>query len=135
MKDFKLCAVGLAIAAVVFLGARPSHAQNNYWPNSQPYACTYLLSNGTTGVSLVTLNLGPENPTTGQRSGTVMNLYPNGSSTTKQIVMGYDITVGGLYFYQPAENIYCRVDTYQYSRHLVFSSCSNGNRQDCRQWF
>lgn len=132
MMNIKRCVMGLAIAAVLSLGARASHAQTNYWPNGQPYACTYLLQNGSTGVALVTISLGSGSYS---RSGTVTNLYPNGSATVKPIIITFDLTTGdGFGYKQTQDNITCELDTFEYGRHLVFSMCSNGNRQDCRQW-
>lgn len=134
MKDVKRCVTGLAIAAVLFLAARAGHAQTGYWPNSQPYACTYVL-NGTTGVSLVTINLGSGGYA---RSGTVTNLYPNGSTLVKPVIIAADIQTGSPEFgWRAGEGsslVTCLLNTYEYGRHLVFSQCSNGARQDCRQW-
>jgi hypothetical protein len=137
MENLKRCAMGLAVAAVLFLGARPSRAQTGYWPNNLPYACTWVLSNGSTGVSLVTISLAGS-PTTTPRTGTITNVYATGSPTTKPVTMGYDILVGGFYFRSGDSSnppiIDCHVETYSYGKHLVFSQCSNLVQQDCRQW-
>jgi len=138
MKNTKRCITGLAIAAALFLAAQAGHAQTGYWPNSQPYACTYALSNGSTGVALVTITLGPIKYA---RSGTVTNLYPNGSTLVKQVTIATDLN-GGTEFGYRAEDpnstnppVTCLLNTYEYGRHLVFSDCNNGTRQDCRQWW
>ncbi len=59
------------IAAALFLSTGTGHAQTGYWPNGQPYACTYVLANGTTGVALVTISLGSGGYA---RTGTITNL-------------------------------------------------------------
>jgi hypothetical protein len=95
-----------------------------------------VLQNGSTGVALVTISLGSGGYA---RSGTVTNFYPNGSTLVKPVIIAADIQVsGGDYGYRAGEGsslVTCLLTTSESGRHLVFSQCSNGTRQDCRQWW
>ncbi len=130
--------LGFTIAALLLVGAGAAQAQTGLWPNGN-YACTWRLANGVTGVSLLTITLGPDTPN--GRYGTARNLYVNTSETTKSIRVVPDIIVGGFYFEQiEGQQPYpsCHLETYNYARRLVFTNCSGGNitgnLQDCRQW-
>ena len=120
---------GFAVAALLVVGASTVHAQV-YEPNGAPYACTWRLSNGATGVSLVTFTLGPGPG--GTRQGTLRNLYADGSQIVKGITFNPDIYQGGYILVQ--DNLSCHVELYSSAREVVFTSCTNGVLQDCRQW-
>jgi hypothetical protein len=135
MRNITRCATGLAMAAVLFLSANTAHALNEYWPNGQPYACTYQLQNGSKGVALVTISLGAGSYA---RSGSVTNLYPNASTLMKPLTVAADIQVyGGDFGWRAGEGaslVTCLLTTDDDGRHLTFHQCSNGTLQDCRQW-
>lgn len=139
MKNTQRCILGLAVAAALFLIPSASHAQTGYWPNGQAYACTYLLANGNTGVALVTISLGAGGYA---RTGTITNLYPGGSTLVRKVTIAADLNGTGEFGFRseslpsdpPTTPITCLLNTSDYGKHLVFSGCSNGNQQDCRQW-
>jgi len=119
-----------AIAALLVVGAHAAHAQ--FQPNGSPYACTWKLANGATGVSIVTFTLGPGPG--GISQGTVRNLYPDGSTLTKTIGFVPDIHLGGYYYYAMDNSVNCHVELYSSTREVVFTSCSTSVLQNCRQW-
>src|SRR4051794_10690395 len=80
-----------AIAALLVVGAHAAHAQ--FQPNGSPYACTWKLANGATGVSIVTFTLTAGSG--GVSQGSVRNLYSDGSTASKNIGFVPDIILGG----------------------------------------
>lgn len=121
---------GFAIAALLLVGAKAVHAQS-FEPNGAPYACTWRLSTGGTGVSLVTFTF--TSTVNGIRKGTVRNLYADGSQIVRGIDFFPDIHTGN-YVFRQDNGVTCQVQLFSSNREVVFTDCTNGVLQNCRQW-
>jgi hypothetical protein len=105
------------------------------WPTGNPYSCNWTL-NGTSGNAFVTFLYYPYNPAADTRIGTIRNVYPNGSISTRPFVLSWNRDPGPYNrfdYVQTQDNISCVLTTVNSGRDVTFYPCSNGAWQHCVQ--
>lgn len=129
-------------ALLLTLGAGIAQAQE--YPLGSPYLCNWEKPDPANpgqkiyGKSIVTFrNLTGDDFS---KTGTLLTVYPNGSSTERPITVSWD---WGTWTYNrftlqvtqnpPQSPITCKLTTSNASQQVVFSQCSNGAYQSCTQ--